>query len=278
MSLVSRSLTKFRQTFITDESSFPYLSGDTFKNFADFSFNNVNDFRISLPWHDIRVVFCKSDLVDYFQSEKPMSLNPKILICGNSDVDFYEFEFRKFRNLRAAFLQNSFISDNKNVYTLPIGLENAKYASNGRTAFYSRKLEVFKERKILVGPFGNTHSERNDLLDLPQHSSLHRITDRISTRNHIRNLDRYAFVACPRGNGVDTHRVWEAMYRGTIPILKENAWSKSLFDFGYPVILLNDWTDLIEGSILKFNVTPEDIRTTPFLWMNSWSGLFSRFL
>ena len=27
------------------------------------------------------------------------------------------------------------------------------------------------------------------------------------------------FCACPKGNGVDTYRFWEALYLGTIPIV-----------------------------------------------------------
>ena len=34
-----------------------------------------------------------------------------------------------------------------------------------------------------------------------------------------RLLARYGYVACPSGQGVDSHRVWEALYLGVTPIV-----------------------------------------------------------
>ena len=35
-----------------------------------------------------------------------------------------------------------------------------------------------------------------------------------------RDLLTSNFVLCPEGNGIDTHRVWEALYSGSIPIVR----------------------------------------------------------
>ena len=35
-------------------------------------------------------------------------------------------------------------------------------------------------------------------------------------------LDEYNFILCPIGNGIDTHRIWEAIYSGSIPIVKKH--------------------------------------------------------
>eukprot|EP00965_Chrysotila_dentata_P239975 6203413-Pleurochrysis_carterae.AAC.2 len=37
---------------------------------------------------------------------------------------------------------------------------------------------------------------------------------------YLEELGRYHFVLAPRGNGIDTHRLWEALLVGTIPIVK----------------------------------------------------------
>jgi hypothetical protein len=30
-------------------------------------------------------------------------------------------------------------------------------------------------------------------------------------------------VICPRGNGIDTHRVWEALYLGVVPVVQRSS-------------------------------------------------------
>jgi hypothetical protein len=61
-----------------------------------------------------------------------------------------------------------------------------------------------------------------------------------SARNH-------SYVLCPRGNGIDTHRLWETLYMGSIPIV--------LSDIAH-----SDWTDL------------------PILFVNSWEEVTEEFL
>ena len=274
----SRSLTRVRQSLNKNQSSFPYLSGDTFKALSDFSFSSENDFQTTRDWRNVRVVFCKSDLFELFDSLRPSNLNPKVIICGNSDFDFHSIELKSYSGLKAIFLQNSFVSDQKLIYTLPIGLENARYSSNGRTRLFSNSLTTSKLNKVLVGPFGNTHSERIPLMEMRSDISRHCIGERVNTKNHLRNLDSFKYVACPRGNGVDTHRVWESMYRGAIPVLVRNPWSQSLFDFGFPIILLDSWNEISHVINKDSLLNPSQIRNSPFLWMPSWEKLIFSFL
>jgi hypothetical protein len=64
-------------------------------------------------------------------------------------------------------------------------------------------------------------------------------------RKFLQQLREHKFTFCPRGNGIDTHRLWETLYMGGIPIV-ENA------------IALEEFNDLpicwVERMI---DVTPE---------------------
>lgn len=60
--------------------------------------------------------------------------------------------------------------------------------------------------------------------------------------NYSSNLKKYSFILCPEGNGIDTHRVWEALYSGSIPVLKYNKAYKYGDDL--PVIFLKDYNNL----------------------------------
>jgi hypothetical protein len=269
---------KIRRAFTWNESSFPFLSGDTFRLSCQFAFASVSDFRADTIWSEIDIVFCKSEQFEVFKSEKPAALNPKILICGNSDYEFHSFDVGGLKNLRAAFLQNSFISDGRRIFTLPIGLENLKYANNGRTIFYKKSPSHEKLNKVLVGPFGNTHDERVQLKLLPESESLIILRDRINTRAHIENLTRFKFVACPRGNGVDTHRTWETMYQGSVPILLRNSWSESLQEFGFKALLLDSWEEISAVTASDFDTDLYQIRNFPYMWMPQWIKLIDSLL
>jgi len=52
----------------------------------------------------------------------------------------------------------------------------------------------------------------------------------------------YAFVLAPPGNGPDTHRLWEALVLGCIPIVKRNFLSEFLSDL--PVVVVDDWREI----------------------------------
>lgn len=267
-----------RQTFLTHDTSFPYLSGDTFKLSADFQFSSLEDFQSQRNWEEKKVVFCKSDSLGLFLSEKPSQLNPRVLLCGNSDFDFHSIDSSGLGGIKALFLQNSFISDSKMIFTLPIGLENARYESNGRVSLYSKKLRNEKLNSVLVGPFGNTHTERNQLNSLESDRFLYCVKERVSTPRHLSNVDSHNFVACPRGNGVDTHRVWESLYRGSIPVLVRNSWSESLKNFGFPVKIIDDWGEIRSVPNESTILSPSQVRNHPFLWMRTWEKMFLDFM
>jgi hypothetical protein len=60
----------------------------------------------------------------------------------------------------------------------------------------------------------------------------------------LRDIKSSKFVFCPRGNGIDTHRIWETLYMGSIPIVKyENA--HHLFT-DLPILFVNDWSEIKE--------------------------------
>ena len=62
--------------------------------------------------------------------------------------------------------------------------------------------------------------------------------------NYINNIYNHKFVICPEGNGIDTHRTWETLYMGTIPIEKRNINNQFYIDL--PICFVNDWNKITE--------------------------------
>ena len=57
--------------------------------------------------------------------------------------------------------------------------------------------------------------------------------------NYIQTLSTYKFCVAPPGRGIDSHRCWEALMVGTIPIVISSPINE-LYE-GLPVIVVDSW-------------------------------------
>lgn len=67
---------------------------------------------------------------------------------------------------------------------------------------------------------------------------------------YYKGLQEHIFCLCPPGNGKDTHRVWEALAFGCIPIVEKsnmNDYYATLF----PILVVDRWSDVTEEFLLK---------------------------
>ena len=66
----------------------------------------------------------------------------------------------------------------------------------------------------------------------------------------LRKLRENSFVITPRGNGVDTHRLWETLYMGGIPIIRKDPMLKDLVK-DLPVLVVDDWRQIHDLKFLE---------------------------
>lgn len=59
---------------------------------------------------------------------------------------------------------------------------------------------------------------------------------------YLNSVYNHKFVVCPEGNGIDTHRIWECLYMGTIPITEDNI--NMSFYRDLPTLSVRDWDEL----------------------------------
>ena len=64
--------------------------------------------------------------------------------------------------------------------------------------------------------------------------------ERLSLKDYVRDLCSYRYVLCPKGNGIDTMRMWESIYCGAIPIVQKSGVS-SCFSSLLPIVEVDDW-------------------------------------
>lgn len=224
-------------------------------------------------------VYVHSDQLAAVLADPPNGWSPRVIVVAGSDREFHEVPSGIPDSARAVFLQNSFVSDNDRIFTLPIGLEDARLGINGVPSLFKPPKAQTLRRRVLIGPYSDTHPVRAEtlstFLNVPGPWDV-QVTP-LPTRELDKSMRKYTHVLALRGNGVDTHRAWEAVYRGSRPIVVSNAWSSSLSSMGAPLEVVDDLqpetlASAVQSELAVAPLTPEDI---PFMWMPYWESKIS---
>lgn len=68
-------------------------------------------------------------------------------------------------------------------------------------------------------------------------------------RYFLQQIYDHQFVLCPRGNGIDTHRMWEVLYLKSIPIVRR-CHAMSFFE-ALPILFVDHWENVPAPRLLE---------------------------
>ena len=155
---------------------------------------------------------------------------------------------------------------------IPVGVEELFQNRNGKIS--QLRFQPIKNKFILVGPFASTHQKRSEFAGWVSNSLIDVKHNRLKPKTYARLASDYKFVVCPRGNGIDTIRFWETLYRGSIPIVESSDWAKYFQSHGIPMLLVDNFEELFSWSESDFSAiwheqikTPSEIEA---LWPEYW--------
>lgn len=228
-------------------SSFPYISGDTIRNQCNHIYDELKNFNPKkIATNDF--IFVKADLLDnYFKEIHPRIKKKYNLISHNSDAAINK-NFKRYLDefIIKWFAQNIEEKFSEKLVFIPIGLENRWYFKNGRISHFKNISNKKNSKEFLIhSSFSvETHPER-----IKTYESL--INNNLILFNNIKNIDNYLdilsksfFNICPRGNGWDTHRIWESLIFNTIPVVKNDKFTTVLKDNNIPMLIVENWDEL----------------------------------
>jgi hypothetical protein len=149
-------------------------------------------------------------------------------------------------------------------YPLPLGLTNQTNESEFHKLFGNHELlksasESTNALDVYKGIVtGNFSIKTNHKARLPLARLLENVFGAFEvpdfTENgrlkYLKGLGESNFVACPEGNGIDTHRLWETIYMGSIPIITENDSIEPLVR-GLPVLIVKSWDQISDRNFLE---------------------------
>lgn len=260
-------------------SSYPYVSGDTFRSMSNHVIDEISDIKLSKV-NNQDIIFVKTDYLNYFFEEVFPKLTDEIkLITHNSDYEIDNKYISLIKNSNITWFAQNLTIDTKefNMFKpIPIGLENRSYLKNGKLSHFKEK-NLFKGEKLtkIYCSFNfSTNNERIYIYNLiKDHNEIvfSRFKDH---KRFIHDLSKYQFNLCPEGNGIDTHRLWESLMLGVVPIVKKNNFIKNLSDHKIPMLVLDEWTDLLKLTKQDLNEIysskKNEIENNDYLFIDYW--------
>jgi hypothetical protein len=131
-----------------------------------------------------------------------------------------------------------------NLEAIPIGIENKQWFNHDIFHKIRIRTDIKKEKNIYFFFSMSTHFSRNECYEKLKDKL--EWNKKLSKEDYLIELKKHKYAICPRGNGIDTHRIWECLYLDVIPIILKKDYIN--ID-NLPIIYLNDWNELDINNI-----------------------------
>jgi hypothetical protein len=223
------------------------LSGDNFRGLCDHTF-----WHNSRPFEDPKfsngdLVFCKIDEVWRLFRASRRTRKRIVLVTGEGDKPVTnDLWAQKPPHVVSWFGTNMFV-DHPMAHPIPLGLGNA----NGTVTLQWSEIQSASKNPpardgLLYSNFGTFSNPpvREPLLHWVSQPSQSWITQEphnssLGKPGYLKQLLSHRFVLCPPGNGEDTHRMWEALYCGAVPVVRKSPAMRSFQDL--PILFVEDF-------------------------------------
>ena len=255
------------------------VSGEKLQEIADIYLGIDNDYRynpyiniqthkhknmleINTYYNNPKIVFCYAHRIAILAEKIKYFTNDFILITHNSDQnivnnDIYVNKIYNCNKILKWYAQNLCVEHNK-LFLLPIGIANNQWEHGSNFHKFYNTLtnttnQIKKSKSIYFFFEINTNKEKRQNC---YNSIVKKIPflNKISPYENFKRLSEYEFCICPEGNGVDTHRLWEALYLKCVPIVLNSPFINLIKkQFNLPMIILNSWDELDINNLQDYN-------------------------
>lgn len=268
----------FFHIFKLRPSSYPYITGDTFRKLADFIHDEISTFDPALVNKGDIVFVGNPTMRDYFKNIHPRIKHPYILIQHNGDYHVDDTIAALIDEKIIAFYAQIVTAAHPKIFPIPIGIENKHHGIEGFPWFMKRRLPSVAERKARIFFHFSVQTnppERGPALEyFKNHPAMDTIRSFVPYGSYKDILASFCFTVSPAGNTLGSHRTWEALYLRTIPIVKRTVDAEACVGLGLPLWILDDWKELAEFGEKELRIKYiEMMKTANFdaLYMDYWT-------
>lgn len=189
------------------------------------------------------LVFLNLDFIEKFVNYLHLNTPKKKfrVVTQNSDRDFTEGCFRLLDPFcNRIYPINSIVSDHK-ITKIPIG-----YNDQSAGILDNKDLSFIEKSDLIWLNFRKGHHPSrvdclNYFIDKPWVTYRNEVPY-LSVSDYYDSLKNFKYCISPRGAGIDTHRIYESLIYGVIPIVKSgelNDLYKNL-----PILIVHDWSEV----------------------------------
>lgn len=280
----------------------PFISGDTFRSISDVKLDRLSDKSLNRASKKIEKLFLRKSrqiimfidlhcvldgesqnrVIAWLRERNNWTYDCISIILHNHDqVPPPEF-FEEMDRLGIRCYSPNVLDNMVGVTPIPIGIENRYFQKNGivkHFPFYRndiglsvqyRNVDIFGGFNVLTNPKG-----RYPLVEVMANYGYYvNISALHSHREFRKNLSTTLFVLSPPGNGIDCHRTWEAVYFGSIPVIKKGMLAESLYD-DLPILAIDEWDEICSLSRVQLEAMYESIigKSTDRAYFDYWERL-----
>jgi hypothetical protein len=267
----------YRHATSSRNSSYPFISGDTFRAFSDYIYDETREDNLaSVQYGD--VIFVKADVLSKFFSSAFKSIpKPFVLITHNSDKSAPAQFKEHLSNSKIImwYASNPSLQNHQKLSPIPIGLGNRKWATGNLdkfiSAFNTSRKPWLQRTSLLYVNFDvrtNRIQREKALSQASKIPYVQIIKQRISFETYLEQIGNAKFVLSPPGNGLDCHRTWEAVLMGAVPIVLTSGLDPLFLKTRS--IVIDDWSKLTQDFLLSFNFSLNDQLPSDVLYARYW--------
>jgi hypothetical protein len=250
-----------------------FISGQAIQSECKWNLDNrypIRKWSLFTQVHAGDKVFMKHSDIPWF-IEHARQLHVKVdVVIHNSDESFTTDDLNRI----TPFTRNVYAVNSVTPYAriLPLGFRDHQYVSHHIMKSVADEPELERSITCLVNFLISTNVPArqrayNYFKDKPfctiqdyvsydlQKSLTHRLPETMEKRlQFYRTLKHTKFAVCPPGTGIDTHRVYECILFGVIPIVLTSPLD-SLYQ-SLPIWIVNDWNEVTEDALKKCTIQP----------------------
>lgn len=196
------------------------------------------------------VVFCKIDEVMRFFERLRMTRRRIVLVTGEGDLPCDAWRQSYLPENVLQWFATNVTSEHTRVCAVPLGLGppndpvtlREEELVAGRVPPRERTGWLYVNFRAATNPAIREPVMRRFAALAREGGDWITVAGSKSRMDYLSEMSRHRFVLCPPGNGVDTHRMWEAMVAGVIPIVLRSVAMKP-FE-ALPLLLVDSYDEV----------------------------------
>ena len=200
-------------------------------------------------------------------------------VIHNSDESFTDADYERIR----IYVRTVYAVNSVSLYAikLPLGFRDHQYTSHYIMNSIADEADVPRTITCLVNFLISTNVEaRQKAYDIFKNKPFCTVQDYINydfgkSLSHslpetmekrvefYRTLKKTKFAICPAGTGIDTHRVYECIFFGVIPVVMSTPLD-SIYKT-LPIWIVSDWNEVTQEAIDNCNIQPNPLAIKNYL-------------